>query len=489
MCIKNTATFFQLLGKKFNRKLKTLYFKILHIHRILCFLFPFRNLSGNKIRFWDEEDLSSQLPSIRSIDLTGNPKWTPIATGTLLRTKGLQEIKGLTWSNNCGECSLVRNKSNPLTKLYSQGSYSDYIVWQCRGTEYTVSKETQNFARFHFLPECFTYNKKCYQSEVKATMTHRCWDTDNRILYIEYVLGFIVIVLNVTVVTVTLTSSLKTNVAMLLVSNLAISDCLNGIYSISITLARQSSLYTEFVTFLDRLCPVLGFLWVLGQFSTIQTSLLLTIERYTTIVFSMRPHMKPTPGVALICISFSWLIALIAAISPLVGMGSYVTNTYCVPMQPSKDVPSTFLYSVCLSLIGMILYFITIPLYVRIFAFVRKSSHQVGIKRDGKIARRISILVLTNMIFFLTPIIIALLWLLTDIFKKNISVQARNVLVGVFPTVCFTLNSFLNPLLYAFRNTRFRQALHLKLKRIVIRPNSSVGDITLKSRTESKIKN
>ena len=447
--------------------------------------FRFRNLSGNKIRFWEGDDLSSQLPSIRSIDLSGNPGWTP--TDALLQIQGLQEINGVTWNNRCTECSLVKNESNQITKLYAQGSYSDYIVWYCRGTEYMVSKETQNFARFDFLPECFNHNKKCYKSEVKATMTHRCWATDNRILYVEYILGLVVIVLNVIVVTVTLTSSLKTNVAMLLVSNLAVSDLLNGVYSISITLARQSSPYTKFVTFLDRLCPVLGFLWVLGQFSTIQTSLLLTIERYTTIVFSMRPHMKPTPGVARICIVFSWIIALIAAILPLVGMGSYVTNTYCVPIQPSKEVPSTFYYSLGMSLVGVILYFITIPLYIRIFAFVRKSSHQVGIKRDGKIARRISILVLTNMIFFLMPIIIALLWLLTDLFKKNISVQARNVLVGVFPTVCLSLNSFLNPLLYAFRNNRFRQALHLKLKKIVTTQNSSVGDISMKSRTESKV--
>ncbi|XP_031554653.1 follicle-stimulating hormone receptor-like isoform X2 [Actinia tenebrosa] len=447
----------------------------------------FLNLSGNKIRFWEGEGLSSQLPLLRRIEMAGNPRWTP--TDELLRIQGLQELKGITWSDECAECSLVKNESSPLTKLYSQGSYSDYIVWHCRGTEYTVSKKTRNFARFQFLPECFDYNEKCYQAEVKATMNHRCWDTDNRILYIEYVLGIIVIVLNVTVVTVTLTSSLKTNVAMLLVSNLAVSDFLNGVYSISITLARQSAPYTEFVTFLDRLCPVLGFLWVLGQFSTIQTSLLLTIERYTTIVFSMRPHLKPTPGVAFIGIAFSWVIALVAAILPLVGLGSYVTNTYCVPMQPSKEVPSTFLYSLGMSLLGVILYFTTIPLYVRIFAFVRKSSHQVGIKRDGKIARRISILVLSNMIFFLTPIIIALLWLLTDIFKKNISVQARNILVGVFPTVCFSLNSFLNPLLYAFRNNRFRHALLIKLRKIVITPNSSVGDISMKSRTESKMNN
>lgn len=368
------------------------------------------------------------------------------------------------------------------TKLYSTGNYGDYIDWHCRGTEYTVTMETQRFAKYGYYPSCFDTNHNCYKSQVKGTKSHRCWRTDNLILYVEYFIGIVSICLNVSVVTITLTSPLKNNVAMLLISNLAFSDLLNGVYSVSITIGRQVASYTTFLTYLNGLCSVLGFLWVLAQFGTIQTSLLLTIERYITIVFAMRPHLRPTPTAAKVSIAITWFVSIAAAVLPLVGFGSYITNTYCVPMQPSKEVPGSFMYSVAVSVIGVLLYFLMVPLYIKIFIYVKHSSQQMGIKRDAKIAGRILILVLTNMIFFLTPIIIALLWLLTDIFKKNISVEARNVLVGVFPTFCFSLNSFLNPLLYAFRNNRFKQALKFRLNRFVIR-QTAVGDISMKTRS------
>lgn len=368
------------------------------------------------------------------------------------------------------------------TKKYKEGNYGDYIVWRCRGIDYTVSMETQRFAKYGFYPECFGANRKCYESQIKGTKSHRCWRTDNLILYVEYLIAIVSICLNVTVVSVTLSSPLKKNVAMLLVSNLAFNDLLNGIYSVSLTIGRQASSYTKFLTYSNGLCSVLGFLWVLAQFGTIQTSLLLTVERYFTIVFSMRPHLKPTTAACKFFIAVTWLISIVAAVLPLVGVGSYVTNTYCVPMQPSKLVPGSFMYSVSLSVYGVFLYFLTVPIYIKIFAYVRHSSQQVGIKRDAKIAGRILILVLTNMVFFLTPILIALLWLLTDVFKKNISVEARNVLVGVLPTFCFSLNSFLNPLLYAFRNNRFKQALRFRLNRLVIR-QTAVADISMKSRS------
>lgn len=395
----------------------------------------------------------------------------------------MTKITGLTWNTYCTQCNLVKGIEKNKTDLYKKGNYSVYIVWHCRGTEYTVAKETQRFAKYGFYPECFRTNRTCLESQIKGTKTHRCWNTDNVILYLEYFVGIISIILNVTVITVTLHSPLKKDVAMLLVSNLAFSDFLNGIYSVSITVARQVSPYTVFLTYLDSLCSVLGFLWVASQFGTIQTSVLLTLERYVTIIFAMKPHLKPTPSIAKCFICVTWLVAIAAAVLPLVGpMGSYVTNTYCVPMQPSKEVPGSFMYSVAVSLVGVVLYFLTIPLYIKIFAFVRQSSQRMGIKRDAKIAGRILILVVSNMIFFITPIIIALLWLLTDLFKKGITVQARNVLVGVFPTLCLSLNSFLNPLLYAFRNNRFRQALRFRLNRLIIR-QTAVADISLKSRS------
>ncbi|EDO48245.1 predicted protein [Nematostella vectensis] len=440
------------------------------------------NLRHNNISLW-EGNISRDLPSLEILELDGNPVWKP--TNNVLELGSLKEIRGLAWSEACGAgCNLVKNLTDPKIAQYAKGHFDQYVVWHCRGFEFTVSETTRTFARYNFLPTCFDTNIKCYSSEVVKVPRHRCWDTDNKFLYVEYFIGIAVIILNFNVVVITSTTPLlRNNIAMLLVSNLAISDCVIGVYSICVTAARQSASYQVYVTFLDRLCSVLGFMWVLGQFETIQTSLLLTMERYATIVFAMRPRFKPTQRVALTAAGISWCIAICGAILPLAGIGSYVTNTYCVPIQPSQSVPSTYAYSVGVALYGILLYAITIPLYIHIFLFVSKTSHQAGVKRDGKIARRIALLVVSNMVFFITPIIICLLWLLTDIFKKDISVEGRNVLVGVFPTFCFTFNSFLNPLLYAYRNSRFKIVLKQKMRRVF--QKNVVMDISLRSTSKA----
>ena len=147
---------------------------------------------------------------------------------------------------------------------------------------------------------------------------------------------------------------------------------------------------------------------------------------------------------------------------PLVGIGSYSTNTFCLPIQPSRKVTSVFVYSVGITLLGVVLHILTIPLYIRIFLYVRNTGSQVGIKRDGVLARRIAVLVFSNMVFFFFPTINGLIWMLTSAFN-NLSVTTREVLVGSLPVVLYTVNSFVNPLLYAYRNDRFKQVLRLKI--------------------------
>ena len=64
-------------------------------------------------------------------------------------------------------------------------------------------------------------------------------------------------------------------------------------------------------------------------------------------------------------------------------------------------------------------------------------------------------------LFFL-PIVIAFLWPTTNIKDtKN-----GEILTGAIPTLLFSFNAFINPLLYAFRVEKFQQAIKIRFDTI-----------------------
>lgn len=258
---------------------------------------------------------------------------------------------------------------------------------------------------------------------------------------------------------------------MFLTSNMALSDFLISLYTLILVSTRWKP-YTEFLLIMEDLCNALGFIWLSSAIVSIKTSIILTVERYLAVVYCMKPSVRITRKLALILVVLTWCLGVAVAVLPLAKISVYTGNTYCIPMRPIKDIPHSYELSIGLSLWGMLLYFITIPFYVKVFQAVKKTGERAGVKRDGTLARRIGALVLSNMIFFLVPIFIAFLWLTTNI-HKTMSPQSREILTGVLPTVLFSINSLINPLLYAFRAEKFRKAIKLKIDVICLRKGRS----------------
>ena len=343
---------------------------------------------------------------------------------------------------------------------------------------------SRTIAGYGFLPICLLENQRCFSSQITIIPMHRCWDSANNVLYVEYFFAPLILVLNFIVFSTTLTTKSLRNVpAMLLVSNLAISDFFLGVYSLVITCLRHAMSYQIFVGTMDQLCPFLGFLWCSGQFVAAVSALLLTTDRYVAIIFSMRPNTRFSPKTCLISIIISWTLALLVASLPFLRIGTYTSTTFCLPIQPAKGIPHSFAYSASLVAIGIVLYIITIPMYVHIFLHVRRSGNQMGVKRDGKLAKKISILVVSNFMFFLLPIFIGLTWLFTKAFH-SIPLTTREILVGSFTTICFSVNSFINPLLYAFRDRRFLFVIRQRYHRLF--HSNSIEIFNATSRTAAR---
>ena len=447
------------------------------------FSFPFycfRNLSGNKLTKWDG-NFTSELPSLMYLDLSGNTHFKlPLP---LLKLRMLQEIKGVTWNEPCANCRLVKNDTlqngdfktkslNIETAQLQKGEYLVGVMEDCRLDKFQASEEVTEYAKHGFFPQCLDTSSACYQSEIQVTPIHRCWDGDNKILYLEFLISPIGMILNLTVIFVTLTTRvLRRNVTMFLTSNMALSDFMISLYTLILVSARLRP-YTEFLEIMDNLCNAIGFMWLTGQIVSIKTSIILSVERYLAVVYCMKPSVRVTRKIAAGLVALTWCLGVTVAVLPLAKISVYNGNTYCIPIRPIKDIPHSYQLSIGLSLWGILLYIITIPMYVKIFLAVKESSERAGNKRDGTLARRIGTMVLSNMLFFLFPIIIAFLWLTTNL-RVTMSPQSRATLTSVLPTLLFSVNSLINPCLYAFRAEKFQKALKLKIDNICLRKGRS----------------
>ena len=436
----------------------------------------------NEINKWSEGS-PSELSALEVLDLTGNGNFVP--PEHVLKIRMLKEIRGVSWNTQCVDCTLKKSPASMNVSRLSRGEFTVYPEKRCRGITYRVSKILKNFAQHSFLADCRD-QRMCFSSEVEVIPAHQCWESANEALMVEYVLAPLGLILNLTILlVVTATTSLRKNASMLFITSLALGDFLVGLYSLCVTIARHALSYPNYVLIIKQLCPCLGFLWVSGQFMTIATSVLLTLERYVVIIFPMRPDLNFTPQICLSCIVASWVTAVSYASLPFFGIGTYVSTTFCVPITPSKGAPHSFSYSVSIAAVGFLLYIVTIPMYLHIFASVRKSGHQMGVQRNGKLAKRIALLVVTNMVFFMIPVVIALLWLLSRFFQE-MSVITREVIVGSLPTIFFSINSCLNPLLYAFRNGRFQMALKHRYYKLVNRNVVFVEQLAARMRSDTK---
>ena len=199
-----------------------------------------------------------------------------------MKLRRLKEIRGVTWNEHCLNCMLVRNytfqnedlKKDDIDLSMSQLVKGDYISGKkinCRVKRLVVSERLVHYAKHGFFPLYLEEkHSACLKSEVQVTPAHRCWDLDNKILNLVYFTSPIALVLNLTVVLVSLTTRvLRRNVTMLLTSSMAASDLLVSVYSIILITARKLP-YVEYLVYLEGLCNALGFMWLTGKLSALK---------------------------------------------------------------------------------------------------------------------------------------------------------------------------------------------------------------------------
>ena len=108
-----------------------------------------------------------------------------------------------------------------------------------------------------------------------------------------------------------------------------------------------------------------------------------------------------------------------------------------------------------------------------IFFFVaRNSGRQVGIVREAQLAQKIGTLVLTIVIFHFLPFVFFVVVIATGTFAGSSAEVSVAVVVGCL-VILPGINSIMNPILYGYKNDKFRRTLQTRILSVTLRVNSS----------------
>ncbi|XP_031550850.1 trace amine-associated receptor 5-like [Actinia tenebrosa] len=426
------------------------------------------DLSFNLLHEWDTLDITKQLPSLTELNITGNPFWSP---GQHIRDlPNISYISGIVTyalpyeNKNCVLCELqkhadMKNRISKVNLVTVDGLHCFELlidfganfsaVWHsnfsitcayrydlCKSPPFT--KPPSNIS-VEFIDGCF--------------LGIRTWGLPN------IPIGIATMMVNfVVMATVALTPSLFKKANMVLMASMGLGDFLQGLWLLILTIVRISMSSLEFFDKkMPYLCYSLFALLVTAQSLSAFVSFIVTIERYLCIVYSTKPNVRITRKIAIALLVLVGLLILGVNVTPVaLQMTSPFTDYSCLNLH----VPNKPFFLESIAYVSVISYVVSYILYARIFWTVRRSSLNVGIQREGKLAKRIITVITTNLLFLLGPMIAGqLLVTLYDLRWKTKIICWNAVLLWFLG-----INSFFNPLLYAFRFERFRRSLKLLMK-------------------------
>lgn len=243
----------------------------------------------------------------------------------------------MSWAAECLDCWLVRNVSEDLIEIFNNLHFSHTRHVTCFKMQYTFSDYLMLVARHRFVVrKCRSLFDCIDLKEANTTVSYPCWPLNQRVFSVQLLFGILGGILNLVVVfNILLTKSLRQNISMVLVSNLAVGDTLIYVYlaimAAFIVNNRYEDLYHHLGSISDIQCPRIGSLWVLVQCATSIASVALTVERYLCIVFSMKPDIRMTPTLAFLALSFNWVVAAFM-MSMAHYFNLYRRNFLCVPI-------------------------------------------------------------------------------------------------------------------------------------------------------------
>ncbi|CAH3182387.1 unnamed protein product, partial [Porites lobata] len=253
-----------------------------------------------------------------------------------------------------------------------------------------------------------------------------------------------------------------------LLTNLAVSDFLMGVYLMIVAIQDQiwAGHYFSFdLTWRSgTLCKLAGALSVLSSEVSVLMLTVITADRLISIVFTFSCRRFTLKGTYVICAAI-WVIGIIIAVVPTTDLpyfynedrqyGFYGRSSVCLPLQLSTERLAGWEYSVAIFIaLNLAAFLFIMTAYIAIIFKVFKSQRRIkahgeskinnSLNRESALARRVFAIILTDFCCWIPVIILGILALVE---KFNDPEGTAYVWFAVF---VLPVNSSVNPVLYTF---------------------------------------
>ncbi|XP_030847651.1 G-protein coupled receptor GRL101-like isoform X2 [Strongylocentrotus purpuratus] len=334
-----------------------------------------------------------------------------------------------------------------------------------------------------------------------------------------WIIGLCSLVGNIIVLVLRFRHETKLSVQTLLIMNLAVADCLMGIYMIIITSADfhfgNSYFLNAPIWRESYLCKFSSFLAFLSSESSVFTLALMTVDRLICIKFPFgryRFNVKSTATVMTVLWLLIFTLSVIPLVVPADVPGFYGLSDVCIGLPlhaesketgllqfkdstsskniiafsaeyivTNRTVRPSWLYAIVTFIgVNMVLFIFILVCYVAMFLEVKKSTQSVGNatirNREIKVARKMALIVGTDFACWM-PIIVMGILTQSGLVVLPTSLYAWSV-IFIIP-----INSSINPILYTFAN--YIEGRKKPKKNTPTKPNSEGGGTREKSATIS----
>ena len=314
-----------------------------------------------------------------------------------------------------------------------------------------------------------------------------------------YATGSVALLVNIAVVLfIIFKKSLRNDLAVRLLLNVAVCDALIAL--VSILYSRFSFAEMSVKHLLDQLqgndngndalrnkydtlANIMGPILTCAVASHVFGSGISMLDKFFKIVFAMKPDVRLATKTAGILLVFSWSLSATVAVLPVFGIGGMAYSDWLGYTLLPTDITDIGRYKQRIGFAFgsqnalVILQLASFLLYVPIFIVAKKSGTNVGVKREAAIARKIALLLCTNFIFFTIPVVVGVSQRaicikmyfnpLSDDWRSRTLAEVQWTLFPIenFPVLCLSINSLLNPFLYALRHPKVKKQLNPLLSR------------------------
>ena len=447
-----------------------------------------RNVSFNDLRDW-KVNHTNELQGLRNLDVTGNEHWLP--SEQLLQLSNLTTVEGVRLSQYCQDCSLCKMTSDDVSSSCWFSSTPNDWRWHDE-IQYGRALE---FIKLGFMPTCLA-DHICWIDQKSLPYTTSVYDVTRKSSFALYATGSVALLVNIAVVVfIIFNKSLRNDLAVRLLLNVAVCDALIALVSILYSRFNFSEMYFKHI--LDnlqgndngydafkyewsKLANIMGPILTCAVASHVFGSGISMLDKFFKIIFAMKPDVRLGRKTAVVLLVFSWSLSATFAVLPIFQIGGMTYTEFPNPLPTditdhSKKQRIGFAFGSQIALV--IFQLASFLLYVPIFIVAKKSGANVGVKREAAIARKIALLLCTNLIFFTIPVVVGVsqpaIWrevLYNSVFDdwRNhalAEVQWTYFLFLIFPVVCLSTNSPVNPFLYALRHPKLKQQLNPLLSR------------------------